>query len=510
MLEPFVDPLPSTEPIHPISTYNGMPFYHVSMRQCRQKLHRDLPPTTIWGYNGLYPGPTFRVSRYEPIIVLWTNELPCQHILPIDTTVHGAEEDKPEVRTVVHLHGGVTPDLSDGYPEAWFTNNFEIVGPYFRTKLYEYPNQQPATTLWYHDHAMGITRLNIYAGLAGFYIIHDQEEQLLPLPKGSYDIPLLIQDRSFDSSGALFYPSQPDPPIPSINPSVVPDFFGKVNLVNGKIWPYLNVEPRRYRFRILNGANARFYRLSLSNAQPFYQVGTDQGLLPYTVKVDKLLLAPAERADIIIDFSHEAGNEIVMRNDAMSPFPQGDPPDPTSDGLVMKFRVNKPLSNLDESHIPKKLSYVPKLVPKPFYTERKLLLNTRPDSVKRNIHLLDDRFWSEPITENPSLWTTEIWSFINMTGATHPIHLHLVRFQILDRQSFDQDVYEKNGKVVTTGPKIRPETNEAGWKDTVRANPAEITRIIMVFGPYTGLYVWHCHILEHEDYEMMRPYIVIR
>ena len=510
MLEKFVDPLPLMETIQPIAWINHVPFYEVTMRQSMLKLHRDLPPTKIWGYNGYFPGPIFRLWRNQLIRVLWKNELPLKHFLPIDTTIHGAEKDKPEVRTVVHLHGSVTPDMSDGYPEAWFTNGFKEVGPYFSLKIYEYPNQQPATALWYHDHAMGITRLNIYAGLAGFYIIQDIEEQFLGLPNGPFEIPLLIQDRSFHSDGSLLYPSQPNPPVADVNPSVLPDFFGDTILVNGKVWPYIEVEPRRYRFRILNGSNARFYRLSLSNGVPFVQIGTDQGLLPAPVNVSELLLAPAERADVLVDFSSSFGEAITIKNDAASPFPQGEMPDAQSTGFVMQIRVTKRLSSPDHSKLPHTLTHVPKLKESNQYKTRNLLLNLRPDEFKRNIHLLNNQLWSEPITESPRLWSVEIWSFINLTKATHPIHLHLVRFQILDRQSFDQEIYEENGKLVPTGSRVPPDPNEQGWKDTVRADPGEITRIIVPFGPYTGLYVWHCHILEHEDYEMIRPYVVIR
>ncbi|NMH69323.1 multicopper oxidase domain-containing protein [Bacillus sp. RO3] len=509
MLDRFVDPLPIMNDIQPTSWLHHIPYYEVSMIQTMKKLHRDLPPTTIWGYNGEYPGPTFRVQRNEPICVLWKNELPLKHFLPIDTTVHGAEKNKPEVRTVVHLHGGVTPDTSDGYPEAWFTRGFQEVGPRFTNQIYTYPNQQEATTLWYHDHAMGITRLNIYAGLAGLYIIQDEEEKCLNLPGMPFDIPLLIQDRSFNPDGSLLYPSQPEVPVPGVNPSVLPDFFGDTILVNGKVWPHFETEPRRYRFRILNGSNARFYRLSLSNGLPFIQIGTDQGLLPTPVEVSSLLLAPAERADVIIDFTSSLGETVTMMNDAESPFPQGNKPDPETTGSVMQFRVTRPLSYRDVSSVPQRLTHVPKLEERYRNKTRKLLLNMRPDQYGRSIHLLDDRLWVDPISEMPRLWSVEVWTLVNVSRATHPIHLHMVRFQILDRQPFDEEMYDNEKKVVPTGPRQSPDPNEQGWKDTVRANPHEITRIIIPFGPYTGLFVWHCHILEHEDYEMMRPYYVI-
>ncbi|WP_226584001.1 multicopper oxidase family protein [Halobacillus litoralis] len=505
MLKKFTDPLPIMKTIRPTSYIQNVPFYEVTMQETIQKLHRDLPPTRVWGYNGQYPGPTFQVLRHQPIHVLWKNELPDRHILPIDTTVHGAEKNNPEVRTVVHLHGGVTPDTSDGYPEAWFTRDFQKTGPHFTNRLYTYPNHQPSTNLWYHDHAMGITRLNIYAGLAGMYIIHDQEEARLNLPNGVFDIPLIVQDRSFHVDGRLLYPSEPDKPLTAPRPSVVPEFFGDTILVNGKVWPYFNVEPRRYRFRILNGSNTRFYRFSLSNGAPFIQVGSDQGLLEIPIRVQSLILAPAERADVIVDFSTCYGESIVLRNEFET---QGEKPDPETTGTVMQFRVVQSLTCPDDSSIPAHLAPVAKLTH--YQQTRTLRLNMRKDSYDRSIHLLDDRLWSDPVSETPRLGQTEIWNLINETQATHPIHLHLVRFQILDRQPFDRDLFEKEGRIVPTGPRVPPTLNERGWKDTVRANPGEITRIIIPFGPYPGLFVWHCHILEHEDYEMMRPYVVIR
>lgn len=176
------------------------------MQQIKQKLHLSLPPTTVWGYNGMYPGPTFDVRRDHPILVKWGNKLPFTHLLPVVTTLHGAEPSQPPVRTVVHLHGGRVRPENDGYPEAWFTKNFENFGSKFVHEVYYYPNCQRPTTLWYHDHALGITRLNVYAGLAGSYLIRDKEEEKLNLPQGEFEIPLVIQDRFFyDTASVVFY-----------------------------------------------------------------------------------------------------------------------------------------------------------------------------------------------------------------------------------------------------------------------------------------------------------------
>lgn len=510
MLEKFVDQLPVMETILPTSSHKDFLYYEVTMMESIQKLHRDLPPTTIWGYNGQFPGPTFRVKRNQTVRVLWKNGLPRKHFLPIDTTVHGAGKDNPEVRTVVHLHGGATPDTSDGYPDAWFTKDFQETGPFFAEKIYTYPNHQQATTLWYHDHAIGITRLNIYAGLAGAYIIHDDEEQALSLPDGPYDIPLVIMDRSFNKDGSLYYPSESDPPTPGVRPSTLSNFFGDTILVNGKVWPYFEVEPRRYRFRLINASNSRTYRLSLSSGKPFIQIGSDQGLLSAPVHAPEILLAPAERADVIIDFSSAAGEYITIRNRAPAPFPAGSVPDPDTTGVLMQFRVIKTFQGQDMSRVPLTLRHVPRLKKRHAIQTRDLLLSMVHDQYGREMHLLNHQLWDDPITEMPRLGSIEVWNFINITKGSHPIHLHLVRFQVLDRQTFDKKSYQIEGRVVPTGPRIKPEPNEQGWKDTVCANPWEMTRIIVLFRPYTGLYVWHCHILEHEDYEMMRPYVVIR
>ncbi|KGP72816.1 multicopper oxidase family protein [Pontibacillus yanchengensis] len=509
-LTKFVDELPTIPTLKPNAILNGVPYYEVTMLQCHQQLHRDLPPTTIWGYNGMYPGPTIEAFSHQLIRVCWKNQLPTKHFLPVDKTVHGAEPPNPEVRTVVHLHGGATPDYSDGYPEAWFTNDFQQVGPYFVTKTYDYPNLQPSTALWYHDHAVGITRLNIYAGLSGFYLIRDTQEQMLNLPRGNYEVPLLVQDRSFNEDGSLYYPCEPEEPVEGVCPSVVPEFFGDTILVNGKVWPYLDVEPRRYRFRLLNASNSRFYNFSLSSNQFFYQIGSDQGLLEQPVMTKEILLGPAERADIIVDFSTQFGNTITLQNSAPSPFPGGDPPNPETTGLILQIRVIRPLCSLDQSTIPYYLTYMPTLSENLASKNRLLSLDMAKDAYGREIHLLDNKRWADPITECPKLGTYEVWSFINTTEDAHPIHIHLVRFQVLDRQPYNVDVYQQTDEIVTTGSKIPPPLNERGWKDTVIANPGEITRVIFAVGPFSGLYVWHCHILEHEDHEMMLPYIVIK
>ncbi len=384
------------------------------------------------------------------------------------------------------------PD-SDGYPEAWFTPG--------KSALYFYPNQQQSTTLWYHDHALGIVRLNIYAGLAGVYIVHDSIEQGLGLPSGIYEIPLVIQDRSFDAAGQFNYPTSGRPGNPWI-----PEFFGNAIMVNGRAFPYLAVEPRRYRFRILNGSNARFYGLSLSSGEPFYQIGTDQGLLPAPVAVSNLLIGPSERADVVVDFTAFAGKQIVINNDAAAPYPAGGMIVPNQ---VMQFRVATSTTGKDTSVLPAKLAPFAKIDPALAVNTRTFRLAELDDSLGYPIVvLLNYQYWNEPVTEMPVIDTVEIWNLINATGDAHPIHIHLIKFQIIDRRPFDQAKLEA-GTLVYTGPAVPPSPGEAGWKDTVRADPGFVSTIIAKFEGYTGRYVWHCHILEHEDNEMMRPYEVV-
>ncbi len=520
-LTKFVDKLPIMPTLKPVGKYKDLPYYEVSMRQIKQKLHRDLPSTTVWGYNGIYPGPTFEAIRNQPIYVKWENKLPFEHFLPVDRSVMGAGIDQPSVRTVVHLHGGRNRPEDDGSPDAWFTHDFGKKGPNFVKEIYYYPNCQRPAPLWYHDHALGTTRLNIYAGLSGFYLLRDQQERKLALPSGDYEIPLLIQDKSFYPDGELYYPSKPDKPpasvpnsLPMPDPSIVAEFFGDTILVNGKIWPYLEVEPRKYRFRILNGSNARFYELGLSNEENFMQIGTDGGLLKSSVEVNKMLISPAERADVIIDFSKSCGEHVILTNRANAPYPGGSDDAPTADtSQIMEFRVRERQGATDNSTIPTTLSCMERLTPKQSSYTRVNTLDEDTDEYGRPLQLLNKMSWREqPITETPKNGEIEIWEFYNTTNDSHPMHLHLVHFQILDHAAFSGNPLHPDNpsQPLVIGDCIPPAPNERGWKDTVRVDPGMVTRIIARFGPYTGIYPWHCHMLEHEDYDMMRPYEVLK
>ena len=548
--------------------------------------------TTVWGYafNGAsvsYPGATLVARRGVVTNVTWTNKLaetkkPWQsHLFPVDTTIHLALPERlPKfgIPTVTHLHGAHTESASDGGPEAWFTRDFHETGPDFVKRTLTYSNSQEATALWYHDHALGLTRLNNYAGLSGFYFIRDDWEDKLirwnVLPSGDHEVEMVLQDRMFSSDGELFFPAEPlaqgDP-----NPSVHPEFFGDFNLVNGVVWPVMQVEARKYRFRLLNGADSRFYVLELRNsrtggqAQPFLQIGADGGFLPFPIRMTQLTIAPAERADLIVDFSLlPAGTELYLRNfGPEGPFnvPGGDPGDPqapaATTGQVMKFVVQPMSMSVPQATVDVGTALRTTPVPDLGFSSagaayagtaaadatlagikvRQLVLFEGADQYGRTMPILGtvadgSMHWDEPTTEKPRLNQIEIWEIYNTTNDAHPIHVHQIQFRVLNRQRFKGDVVEGamlRGDARTAGTmqylrNIRlmgnprwPNANEFGGKDTVQAyrgeasadgqvaRIGEVTRILVKFDLLGG-YVWHCHILSHEDHDMMRRLEVIR
>jgi spore coat protein A, manganese oxidase len=480
-LAPFVDPLPIPQIAKSAGRHAKAALYKIPISEFYSKIHRDVAPTRFWGFGNSVPGPTIEARGGEEIVVEWPNQLPAKHFLPIDHNLMGAENGLPEARTVVHLHGGRVPPESDGWPEDWYAPG--------KSATYRYPNNQDAALLWYHDHAMGINRLNICAGMAGLYVIRDSFEDGLNLPKGAHEIPLVLMDRMIRRDGQIYYPASEIPDAPWI-----PEYFGNLTLVNGKLLPYLEVERRKYRFRVLNASNARVYHLSLDNGAPFQQIGTDQGLLPAPAGIDRLDIAPGERADVVIDFAEHRGPILLQ--------------DFTS--TILQFRV-APERVEDASALPETLRPLARLAEASAVQTRRLSLEEVDDRRgEPMVHLLDAKRWHDPVSEKPVLGTTEIWEFLNLTEDAHPIHLHLVQFQILDRRALHvPDFIYRNKKVVYVGDAVRPNAGEAGWKDTVSASPGASTRIIVKFEGYTGRYVWHCHILEHEDNEMMRPYEVV-
>ena len=514
-LTKFVDPLPRLldTVIAPAGVQDGAPLYEISIGQFRQTLHSELPPTTLWGYNGAYPGPTFEVRRGELIRVRWTNDLldelghPLPHFLPYDSTLHGTTQHSghaahpgvpPQSRTVTHLHGGVVDEMSDGYPEHWFSGDpwaapNGLGGPAGNRLTTTYPNDQRAAALWYHDHAMGATRLNVYAGLAGFYFIRDAVEDALALPGGVYELPLLIQDRSFYDDGSLFYPGRDSEPVGSI----ASFFLGDANLVNGVVWPYVEVEPRKYRLRLLNGANSRTYNLTLapdgqgqsSERMTLHQIGTDGGLLAVRVPRSEILLAPSDRADVIVDFSQfQPGDTLRLWNEHPLAV------DGTTD-QVMQFRIVPP-TGVDDSALPDALSTIDRYQEEDVARRRTLQLVRSVDELGRARLLLDGKRWDDEITEVVRQGELELWEIVNTSGEDHPIHIHLEAFQVHRRRSL-------------LGFEIPLEDYELGWEDTFTVANGQSIELLVKFSQFTGTFVWHCHILEHEDHEMMRPLRIV-
>jgi spore coat protein A, manganese oxidase len=566
-IKPFVDPLFTAIPtLTPdTATYPGSDYYEITMQASSWKFssqHLVAGPT--FSYGGMpYLGPTIEAHQGRQVVVKFINNLPpteAQH--PLATSIDPTVPDPlmymapdgtplPGGRAVPHLHGGATPPQFDGHPHSWFTPETvanghnhgshygTMAGAALNEAILAYPNDQPAAFLWYHDHAMGITRLNVYAGLAGLYFLRDALDTGvagtgLNLPAGPYEIPLVIQDKQFNANGTLFYPTVGITPI---HPIWMPEFFGDTPVVNAVASPFLSVEPRRYRFRIVNGSQARFFNLSLngSGSPPMWVIGMEQSLLPAPVMKSSLLLAPGERADVIVDFTGKAGKTFTMKNNAKAPFPGGRGGTVTD---IMQFRVNLPLAaGGDTSVLPAALVLpaVPRLTPTPSAPMREIVLKEDVDPVTGlPIDMrLNGKWFDDPIVpgedETPRVGDTEIWQFINLTVDAHPMHMHLVKFQVFDRQPFNVKAYDaawlswvslgRNPatkpvlSTYFTGPAVPPLPEEMGWKDTAKAYPGEILRVITTFDLPAGVtppvqYVYHCHILEHEENEMMRAFAV--
>ncbi|MBK9711664.1 MAG: multicopper oxidase domain-containing protein [Kouleothrix sp.] len=609
-------------------------YYEIAVRQLKQQiLPAGLPMTTVWGYgpkvaqNGpaIFHAPSLTIEAKvgTPVRVKWINELVdangnyLPHLLPVDPTLHWANppggtmhrdtrpmfESTPgrytgPVPTVTHVHGAVgVGDESDGYPEAWFLPaarnipaGYAAEGTwydYFKGKAssrfgatwqpgsatFQYPNTQRASTIWYHDHALGMTRLNVYAGPAGFYIIRGGPSDkvldsrngaaaVLPGPAPAlgdaadtkyYEIPIAIQDRSFNSDGSLFYPDSraffdgvEDHHIPDgdVSPIWNPEFFGNCIIVNGNTWPSLQVEQRRYRFRLLNGCDARFLILNFASMPgvQVWQIGNEGGFLAAPVNMtavngNRILMSPAERADVIVDFTNvPRGSHILQNLGPDEPFKgftaEGElsdgeggtlpPADAETTGQVIAFRVVKS-TGADKSTPPQFLQ-LPPIAPIVGGTVRRLALleemsiEVEDAPIEARLGTVDadgvcmPQMWMEGVTENPMPGDTEVWEFYNTTADAHPMHIHEVVFQVVNRQAIlldeeeqEQGMGVKKVAVDPSSPPRPPEPWENGLKDTVIAYPGEVTRVRAKF-ENPGQFVWHCHIVEHEDNEMMRPY----
>jgi spore coat protein A, manganese oxidase len=524
----------------------GKSFAIAARESTSWMFHPDLPATKTWGYwsdnplAGLpYLGPTIVATRRPndtvetSVTVEWRNELQTA-FLPNDPTIMGAVMPGEPVPIVTHLHGGENHPQFDGTPLQWFTTGGET-GAHYITNAFTYYNEQRASMVWYHDHALGNTRTTVYAGLAGIYFIRDDQDtgeagNPLGLPAGPYEIPLVLQDKTFNADGSMFYPTQG---VTAYHPQWVPEFFGDVAVVNARIWPFVDVEPRRYRLRIVNGSQSRFYNLQFANensgrALPFAQVGTDGGLLRAPAVMTALLIAPGERADVIIDFAGQGNASFIVTNSARAPYPMGGR---ATLSQLLKIRVNQALQGTDTT-TPAADLRLPALaaLPAPSVTRVQHLSETLDPITDAPINLnvedapyLDEQTHLPDVTTRPAANAVEDWLLVNTTADTHPIHLHLVTFEVIDRRPFDVAAYDPKTQAITyTGPAVPAPPNENGRKDTVQAHPGQVTRIRARFelpdegtiqlppGVSNPQYVWHCHILEHEENDMMRAFEVVR
>jgi spore coat protein A, manganese oxidase len=509
-----------------VATPSGTNQYAFTQREIARQLHPNLPSTPFWAYDdgsGLAGqagsfGMAVVAQSGTALDISYTSNLPeiYPDWIPVDTRLTPLGN---HVRMMTHLHGGFVNADSDGNP-AITPNGFGSG----ETQSVHYSNQlpqMPASLLWFHDHALGATRLNVFAGLAAAYILRDEfdtggEPNPIGIPGGAYEVPLVIQDRQFNTDGTFLYPTSEIEGVTWIG-----EYFGDVMLVNGKVWPFLNVEPRMYRFRILNGCNARILNLDLSGSD-FWQIGAEGGLWDIPVRTRRLVLAPAERADVLVDFSRFAGARLVMTNHR--------PPRPVSNPApqlpqVMQFRVGRTVTQPGPSSIPSSLPGRAADLGNPVNTRYVTLNEIAVDTPDWFLNLSAMHFEDE-ITEMPQVGTIEDWVYINMTGDTHPMHSHLVTFQVVGRTPFDAEAYEEayggpNGvpggidpTPFVTGPMLPPDPTERGFKETVKANPGELTTIRAKYDLPAGVtapqtYVYHCHIVEHEDNDMMRPFTVV-
>ena len=574
-LTKFADPMPlparlRADPADPLPTFT------VRTLSAERQLHSELPPTPLWTYEGGFPGPVFEVRRGQRIRVAWTNgvttpypavdaylpDAPGNPSLTMNDPGVGAAQPVPGVVglpawLVTHLHGAVTGGGNDGWMEnALFHGD---------AQLSEYPNDQPAMTLWYHDHAMNITSLNVFSGLVGMYLLRDEEEDRLHLPSGGQEVPLILCDRNLATdefgrlTGQLLHKTSGTLP-----------FLGPYTLVNGRIWPYLEVRPGWYRFRVLNASNSRTYRLHLLDDQDqqvtvgaAWQIGTDSGLLgaPLPLTAEGLTLAPAERADLLVDFGAFAGRALRVVNSAPAPF-RGDPvpagyvlgtPLPASrlpEPDVMQFRVlGEP--PVPEFTLPTELSasyyrLTHALLPAD-HEHRMLGLAADPDGTlglwelgvvpdseapakgqvldgivqvtgpdgKTTTYRRLARHFDDQLNWRVRQDGWEVWRILNLSGILHPIHLHLTRFQPLSIDAYTTTAFDPalggtagGEPVAHTGP-LPIDPSLTGWKDVMRVPPGQLVTIAGQFRGASGRYMYHCHILEHEDAGMMREFAVM-
>ncbi|KAH7404032.1 hypothetical protein KP509_15G007300 [Ceratopteris richardii] len=534
----FVDKLPRMPRIKGYASRNGsfVPAnLTIGMYMKLWKFHRDLPPSKVFAFGesaikATVPGPSIVAMSGVKTYVRWENHLPEKHMFTIDETLQVAKPARG-VPTVVHLHGGVTEPHSDGNALAWFTRNFEEKGPKWTHDVYVYQNADTTSNMWYHDHAMGYTRLNLLAGLVGPYkVVNPELEREFGLPRKKFDRELMVMDKSFTKDGQIYINSTGNNP--NIHPEWQPEYFGNVIIVNGKAWPYMNVQRRKYRFRIINSSNARFFRFALDDGSSFTQIGSDSFYLEGPVELKSNLLAPSEIMDVVIDFSKMKNSTVILTNDAPYPFPDGDEPGET-DGKVMQF-VIKDGNVSDKASVPAQLRPVRRLSEDEAVLSRNIVLYEFDSPSGEPTHLtINFVNFSAAVTELPKIGTTELWHIINLTPDNHPFHVHLAGFQVLRQQKI-KDVDELSACAVLhkgieacdlkkhiDADALSPPRNEAGWKNVFKMQPFYITSILVHFAmtdsnpfPFdpTGEpgYAYHCHILDHEDNIMMRPYMLVK
>ena len=500
--------------------------YQFFQRPISRRLHPALPPTPLWAYDdgsglggqaGSF-GMVIAARVGTPVIARFTNLLPATYPswIPVDTRLTPLGN---QVRVMTHLHGAFVAAASDGNPVV--TPNGFGRG---KTQTVLYPNQAPqqaASMLWFHDHGLGTTRLNVFAGLAGGYVLRDKQDtgaepNPAGLPGGAYEIPLVVQDRQFNADGTLLYPTSTIP-----GATWIGEYFGDTFLVNGLVWPYLNVEPRLYRFRVLNGCNARAMSLSFGDA-PVTQIGAEAGLWDRPVPVTQLVLASGERADVVVDFRGLGGRTLQLTNSTPAPPVSTPAPDLAE---VMQLRVGTTVTTSGPSSVPATLPGRAASLPAPART-RFITLNEVGAGTAGWYLNLGGLHFTDPTTESPRAGTVEDWVYVNTTPDTHPMHTHLVNHQVVGRTPFDVAAYVADHGTPTgvpggidptpyaTGPMEPPTPDERGFKDTSKANPGYFLTVRARFDLPKGVtapqsYVHHCHIVEHEDNDMMRPFTVI-
>lgn len=488
-----------------------------------QKFHRDLPPSTVYAYGATkrtatVPGPTIEALHGISTFITWQNHIPSKkHILPWDPTIPTAvPSTKKGIPTVVHLHGGIHEPASDGNANSWFTEGFQDLGPTWSNKTYQYRNQQQPGNLWYHDHVMGLTRVNLLAGLLGAYIIrHLDVEGPLGLPHSEFDRTLVIFDRGFRTDGSIYMNSTGNNP--SIHPQWQPEYFGDAIIVNGKAWPKLTVRRRKYRFRIINASNARFFRFFFTNGMRFTHVGSDSAYLGKPVGSKGFLLGPSEITDVVVDFSESETDHAILANDAAYPYPSGDPVNEENSKVIKFLILGHP--EVDTSRIPERLIHYPAPDLSSASQTRYIAMYEYTSDIDEPTHLyLNAKPYEAPATETPKAGTSEVWNVINLTEDNHPLHIHLGLFVVLDQtdlvkvEEFKDCMSKKNNAIkcqiskYARGNRTEVPAQEKGWKNVFKMRPGAVTKILVRFAYIHSNasyqfdpsgepgYVYHCHV----------------